>query len=78
MSFYDKELSEDCKCRVLVFSKENIKNYLDSCIKQWRLNKKEAEGDGPAATNDHKVHTASCYVDAYQSVRISLFGECLK
>lgn len=63
--------------KVLVFSHVNIRNYLDRCIRYWRKKKDEALGNGPAATNDHDVHTATCYVDAYQSVRNSIYGELL-
>jgi hypothetical protein len=45
------------------FTKEDIKEYLDNCIVYWR-NAKE----------DYSIY----YVDAFQSVRFSLFGELLE
>ncbi len=52
------------------FDKENVKKYLDDCIRLWRKSKKNA-----ASGEDELM--AMCYIDAYQSVRISLFGETL-
>ena len=46
-------------------TREEIQNYLDACIEYWR---------GEVAKNiDH----AEYYVDAYQSVRISIFDSTL-
>ncbi len=45
------------------FTPEAIKDYLDTCIRFWRNNEDE----------DMKAY----YVDAFQSVRVSLFGEVL-
>ena len=45
------------------FTEENVKEYLDDCIAYWRN-----------ANKDYSVY----YLDAYQSVRISLFGEPLE
>jgi hypothetical protein len=47
-----------------------IARYLDGCIIFWRAKKRSAE------TDEDKI-IASCYVDAYQSARISLLGELL-
>ena len=44
---------------------EAIKQYLDDCIKLWR--EKKENGD----------ETAVYYIDAFQSVRMSIFGEIL-
>ena len=52
------------------FEKEEIKGYLDRCIRKWRKIKADKELDS--------VAMAECYIDAFQSVRISLFGELLK
>jgi hypothetical protein len=43
-----------------------IERYLDDAIQTWR--RKRADGDP----------LAECYVDAFQSVRVSLLGEALK
>lgn len=49
-------------------TEEDIKQYLDSCITHWRERKKNAT---VLSDIDMAVH----YIDAYQSVRISLFDE---
>lgn len=46
------------------FTEEDVKAYLDTAIKNWR-----------AKMGSTRV--AYYYVDAFQSVRISLFGEFL-
>ncbi len=43
----------------------NIKQYLDNCIRHWQ--RKERSGD----------ELARYYIDAYQSTRMTLFGELL-
>ena len=48
------------------FSKEAIKNYLDTAIRRWRKSADSIE-----------VGYAQYYIDAFQSVRVSLFGELL-
>jgi len=47
------------------FTQEAIRTYLDRCIEFWR--KKKNAGN----------FIAMSYIDAYQSVRTSLFGETL-
>ena len=54
------------------FNKEAVKEYLDDCIRYWRKEGKKAEMETPEKLN------AICYIDAFQSVRISLFGKLLK
>jgi hypothetical protein len=49
---------------------EKLKSFLDNSIRYWRKKKQEA-----GTPNEHL--TASCYVDAYQSVRVSMFNEVL-
>ena len=51
---------------VIRFKKTDVKNYLDACIEYWR--EQRVLGTQPAAV---------FYIDAFQSVRISLFGELL-
>jgi len=53
---------------VVAFTEKDVKDYLDKCIRYWRGVKKKG---GP------KKEMAAYYIDAFQSVRISLFGECL-
>ncbi|WP_296880202.1 hypothetical protein [Thomasclavelia sp.] len=45
---------------------EDIKTYLDNCIRIWRR-KRDKE----------KSEIAVYYIDCFQSVRCSIFGECL-
>ena len=59
------------------FTKEHVMAYLDKCILYWRNEKyKHAGMDAPEKLEI--FHMARCYLDAYQSVRESLFGEVLK
>ncbi|GAG30978.1 unnamed protein product [marine sediment metagenome] len=44
------------------FTKEDVKEYLDNAISYWRGSRESY---------------STYYVDAYQSVRMSLFGELL-
>lgn len=48
------------------FTEVAVKKYLDDCIKLWRKERDD---------NDSKV--AVHYMDAYQSMRSSLFGATL-
>jgi hypothetical protein len=50
-------------------SRESIKQYLDQCIKYWR-EKRDNDPDG-----EYKY--SYFYIDAYQSMRKSIFGEIL-
>ena len=45
---------------------EDIKTYLDNCIRYWR-SKRDKEN----------CEYAIYYIDCFQSVRSSIFGECL-
>jgi len=55
------------------FDKETIMEYLDRSIKHWRSKKKIALDGG-----EEKLMTmAACYIDAFQSVRSTIFGELL-
>jgi hypothetical protein len=53
------------------FTKKEVKNYLDSVIIFWRKQRDDKITRG--IDNQQEV----CYIDAYQSVRVSLFGEML-
>lgn len=48
---------------VVSFTPEAVKDYLDRCIRFWRKHQ------------DEKIKVF--YIDAFQSVRVSLFGETL-
>ncbi len=52
--------------KMVKFSKKSIKKYLDQCIKYWRY-KRNKEND----------QIAEYYIDAFQSIRNSIYGECL-
>ena len=47
------------------FTQEQVRQYLDECIMMWRKLRTMGEEKAPY------------YIDAYQSVRVSLFGELL-
>lgn len=53
--------------------KDSVRSYLDGCIRYWRGKKKEAI----LQKSDEEKLIAMCYIDAFQSVRSSLFGEIL-
>lgn len=55
------------------WSKEEIKNYLDECIIAWR----EIRDNDAKRPENLSERDCICYVDAYQSVRTSLFGSTL-
>lgn len=65
----------------------NIKEYLDNVITNWRKRKIESEDalkdirstewSEMTGQYEEEILVASCYIDAFQSVRVSLFGELL-
>jgi len=55
------------KTKKVEFSEESVKKYLDEAIENWRKKSEGAEGEDALIAN--------CYIDAYQSMRTSLFGE---
>lgn len=52
------------------FVEKDVKEYLDRCIANWR-EKLKTEENRPGGNPE----MAECYIDAFQSVRVSLFGE---
>jgi len=54
----------------LLKTRKEIKEYLDNAIRSWR-------GRKDASKEEEKILIASCYVDAFQSVRVSIFDELL-
>lgn len=54
-----------------VIEEEPVLDYLDDAITKWR-----SQVEVTAQTDEEKL-IARCYVDAFQSVRSSVFGETL-
>jgi len=54
---------------IVPFKRKDVKAYLDKCIRKWRRIGNDK--------SDLKKEMAIYYIDAFQSVRISLFGELL-
>lgn len=54
----------------LPFEQDAVRDFLDNCIRFWRKKREEATTLGASVTAEH-------YVDAYQSMRTSMFGETL-
>lgn len=51
--------------------REKLRAYLDDAINEWRKVKQQA-------ITYQQSSQAECYIDAYQSVRLSILGELLK
>ena len=60
------------KKTTIPFEKATIKEYLDRSIRYWSKKRKEEEYD-----LDIEERVAGYYIDAFQSVRMTLFGEPL-
>jgi len=58
------------------FTEKDVKLYIDECIKFWRKKRDSTRGLGMKEFKEREV--APFYIDAYQSVRTSLFGELLE
>lgn len=56
---------------IVPFNEKDIKEYLDECIRYWRKRKYQDEMNGSNYT------MTTHYIDAFQSVRMSLFGKLL-
>lgn len=67
-----EECGEACDTKV-AFNEEAVKAYFDRAIQYWRSRGKKDSKDFDYIS----VVTAAHYVDAYQSMRMSLFGELL-
>ena len=61
------------------FTEEDIKGYLDGCIEHWRTKRDTDPSDTDADVEEHLKlkEMAPYYIDAFQSVRMTLFGELL-
>lgn len=63
-------------------SKNELTEYLDSAIRNWRSKFDNAQSETQKSASFPSVVStdeliASCYVDAFQSVRISMIGSAL-
>lgn len=56
----------------LPFTKEAILTHLDKCIEYWR---KESDSNSNGEKTSLSINEIRCYIDAYQSLRTSIFGE---
>ena len=63
------KINEKDKRNVIKFAEKNVKDYLDSCIVIWRDKR-----DNMKNSKEDRL-MAVYYIDAYQSVRMSLFNE---
>lgn len=57
--------------QTVLFTPDAVRNYLDDAIRSWREQRDEHE----PGTDQHVMGVY--YVDAFQSMRVSLFGEML-
>jgi hypothetical protein len=64
-------MAEDAS--VITEREEWLKEFLDEEIGNWRI----ARSVGIAENREEDALVASCYVDAYQTVRFNYFGETL-
>jgi hypothetical protein len=55
-------------------TREEIKNYLDESIRHWRGKRNEFTFIS-TPPNNFELEMIKHYIDAFQSVRISIFGE---
>lgn len=57
--------------RVINFSRIDILEHIDKCIDYWRNQKVCVQTE---RVNNLIESNCDCYIDAYQSMRMSLFG----
>lgn len=57
---------------VIVFDKKNVLEHIDNCIDYWRCRKEAVTFKKNESVTEVMCN---CYIDAYQSMRTSLFGE---
>lgn len=70
--WFDEDMRTSEETGTVPFTEKDIKAYLDECIVFWR--KKRAN---PLIKEQSRIRMAEHYVDAFQSVRVSLFGGLL-
>ena len=72
--FKAENACDDFKCLNSILGtfihKKDLQEYLNYAIRRWRKRRDEAE-------NEEDKLIAMCYVDAFQSVRVSFFNELL-
>ena len=56
------------KVQTIPFTESDIKEYLDRSITHWRWQRDET-------LLEEEGEEAACYIDAFQSMRLTLFGE---
>lgn len=56
---------------IIPFTKKRVKAYLDQCIDFWWSERDKA-------SNEAGYIRVLCYIDAFQSIRMGLFGETLE
>lgn len=79
MSEHEGPLTEEAmrgnryRQKTVPFTEEAVKEYVDDCIRWWRDKREQhkLERDNERAYDD------DLYIDCFQSVRASLFGELL-
>ena len=62
-------INSSYKRNIIKFTEKDVKKYLDKCIDIWRKKRDNMEN-----SKEDRL-TAIYYIDAYQSVRMSLFDE---
>lgn len=65
-----REQASETNKDLIPLTEPEIKAYLDKCIEHWRKNRESGE----TALKE----MARYYIDAFQSVRVSLFGQTLE
>lgn len=63
------------EAETIPLEEKEIKQYLDNRIRYWRSQKEKSRA--LLAAKGLSKSMCSCYVDAFQTVRVSLFGELL-
>jgi hypothetical protein len=61
-------------------SEFDLQGYLDDAICNWRTFREKAEANAKVkatAQTSEDILIAHCYIDAFQSVRTTVFGETL-
>jgi len=58
---------------IIDFNEKAIQAYCDRMIERWREKKDSAINK----KNEEDILIAECYIDAYQSMRVTLFGQLL-
>jgi len=62
---------------IVVFKKREVREYLDGLIMFWR-NSRDEEIEDLEEEEKYLKEISKYYIDAYQTVRLSLFGKMLE